>query len=126
MILVDTSVWIEIFKKKIILSEAEIPLLATCLPIYQEVLQGVRSDLQKKVIQASFDQLIMLSEPLDRQTFARAAELYRTCRKNGITIRSSVDCLIAAIAEQHSAIVWTLDRDLMQLSRFAEMTLRKE
>jgi predicted nucleic acid-binding protein len=125
MILVDTSVWIEVFSKRIQLDEREFPLLATCLPIYQEVLQGIRSDLQKKMIQSSFDHLVMLSDPLDRKTFARAADLYRVCRKNGVTIRSTIDCLIAAIAEQHSVTVWTLDRDLIKLSQFAEFGIKE-
>lgn len=101
----NTSIWIEIFKGKIRLTEAEVPLLATCLPVYQEILQGIRSDLQKKTIQSSFEHLIVLGDPLDRKTFVRAADLYRTCRKNGVTIRSSVDCLIAAVAEQYSAVL---------------------
>jgi hypothetical protein len=124
MILVDTSVWIEIFKGRIKIDDREFPILATCLPVYQEVLQGIKSDLQKRTIQASFDHLIMLSEPLSRATYRRAADLYRVCRKNGSTIRSSVDCLIAAIAEENSAIIWTLDRDLVTLSRYAEFHIR--
>ena len=105
MILVDTSVLIDFFKgvknptklslKSIL--EQDIPFGITSL-IYQEVLQGAKSekeyaDLKKYLISQRF---FHPQDPID--TFAKAAGIYFRCRKKGITVRSTVDCLIAQIA----------------------------
>jgi predicted nucleic acid-binding protein len=44
--------------------------------------------------------------------YLRAAEIYRILRQKGTTVRSTVDCLIAALAEKNGCWVLTRDRDL--------------
>ena len=124
LILLDTSVWIEHFKERVKINEEEIPFFATCLPVYQEVLQGIRLDAQKRLVTEAFSHLKFLCDPLEKPIFERAVELFRFCRKNGYTIRSSADCLIAAIAEKNEAILWTRDRDFEVLKRFGEFEVR--
>jgi len=124
MILLDTSVWIQAFRGKLVIPQQEVGILATCLPVYQEVLQGVRSDLHKKTVEKSMNHLVMLEEPLPRTTVQKAIDIYRTARKSGVTIRSSTDCLIAAIAISSNATLWTLDRDFTKIAKFTELKLR--
>ena len=46
-----------------------------------------------------------------RQTFLAAADMYRSLRRRGITIRKSVDCMIAAVAIEHDLPLLHNDRD---------------
>jgi predicted nucleic acid-binding protein len=44
--------------------------------------------------------------------YVRAAALYRSLRKRGVTVRSTIDCLIAILAEENACVVLARDRDL--------------
>lgn len=122
MILVDTSVWIELLgpapKKRV--RPDLVPRLATCGPVIQEVLQGARAQVLPR-IRAGMLALPRLGGPLDVELHLEAAALYRRARERGVTVRSSVDCLIAAIALRHDATVWHADRDYDALARFASL-----
>ena len=104
-ILVDTSVWIDSFNPKIKTPEKEILTLliqndspiCLCPVIYQEILQGIREDNTFKRIKFILQQYRMIDIDLLYVT-NYAVDLYRHLRKKGITIRKSVDCLIASYA----------------------------
>ena len=51
----------------------------------------------------------------------RAADLYRRCRARGSTIRSPLDCLIAAVAIRIDAAVLHEDRDFDALAQYTEL-----
>jgi len=53
--------------------------------------------------------------------FEEAAQLYRLARRQGVTIRSSVDCLIAATAIRHDLVVLHSDRDFPLLARVSAL-----
>ena len=55
------------------------------------------------------------------ELFLEAADLYAAARRRGITIRSSVDCLIASIAIWHKTPVWHCDRDFDRLAAFTRL-----
>ena len=74
-----------------------------------EVLQGVREEKEYVAIKQQFENLIYLGD--DRSTFELGATLYRELRRKGITIRNSVDCLIAATVIQHHVNFLENDRD---------------
>jgi len=65
--------------------------------------------------------LPMLSNPLPRAAFLSAAELYRLGRAKGYTIRSSTDCLVAAIAIDNGVPVWHKDRDFESIARYTSL-----
>ena len=46
----------------------------------------------------------------------RAAELYRSARRSGITIRSTVDCLIASVCIRERVPILHADRDFDRLA----------
>src|SRR3954454_13212459 len=108
MILVDSSIWIELLAAtpRYTLKKEVLPRLVTCGPVIQEVLQGLRPGQQSEVFRSAFLALPVLSDPVPLELFLSAAEIYRQGRRRGITVRSSVDCLIAAIAIAYGIPVW--------------------
>jgi predicted nucleic acid-binding protein len=92
--------------------------LATCGPILQEVFQGLQPGPWNDGFQQAFLALPCLSDPLPARTFQQAAEIYRLGRWKGYTIRSSTDCLIAAVAIEERVPVWHRDRDFAVIARF--------
>jgi len=120
MILVDTSIWIELLtaKPRSIIREEDILRFVTCGPVVQEVLQGLRPGLQSDAFRTAFLAIPVLSDPIPLALFVSAADIYRQGRRRGITIRSSADCLIAAIAIDHGIPVWHRDRDFSAIARY--------
>ena len=123
MVLVDTSVWIDYLRERRTdqvvwfegILEKDISYGITSV-IYQELLQGAES-------QKSYDRLDeYLStqhfyEPLDPiESYREAARIYFNCRRSGITIRSTIDCLIAQVAIEHDLELLARDRDFTFIS----------
>ena len=123
MILVDTSVWIEILNGRLGSSIETDSLFrfVTCPPVVQEVLQGLRRGAGSDAFREAFLALPCLGDPLPLTTFLAAAEIYRQGRSKGYTIRSSTDCLIAAIAIEHAVPVWHKDRDFTQIAGYTNL-----
>lgn len=119
MTLVDTSIWIEVFRLREPLDlESIVPFdeVVTCGPVVQEVLQGFRDDSAFQRARIGMRNLPWLESPMSGAVFETAAELYRSARRRGLTVRSSADCLIAACAIRHDAEVLHRDRDFSQLA----------
>jgi hypothetical protein len=127
VILVDTSVWIEVFRARRPLDlEASVDLddVATCLPIVQEVLQGFREEKAYRRARDAMLSFPIVESPLGSDVFLDAVGLYRAARRGGRTIRSSVDCLIAACAIRHDLEVLHRDRDFAVLSQVSALRER--
>ena len=127
MILVDTSVWIAVFRKNAALrieDAVEFDEIATCLPVIQEVLQGFREERAYRMARDAMTALPIVESPMEESLFIEAAELYRAARRQGLTIRSAVDCLIAACAMRHDLPVLHMDRDYELLARVSTLTAR--
>ena len=127
MFLVDTSIWIEVFKKRSALDlEALLPFdeIVTCLPVVQEVLQGFRDEGAYRTAYEAMHAIPIVDAPLGRDVFDEAIQLFRSCRRNGYTIRSGVDCLIAASAIRHQLTVVHKDRDFDTLARLSPLLVR--
>jgi predicted nucleic acid-binding protein len=123
MILVDTSVWIEMLAGRpgYDMRQEDLPLLATCAPVIQEIVQGLRPGAESEKFRRAFLAIPVLGDPLPLSTFLAAADIYRQGRRKGFTIRSSVDCLVAAIALEHKVPVWHRDRDFTAIARFTAL-----
>jgi len=59
-----------------------------------------------------------VSDPLSIGTYLQAADIYRQGRRKGFTIRSSTDCLIAAIAIENRVPLWHRDRDFAAIAKY--------
>ena len=128
MVLIDTSVWIEVFRRRNPLDlEALVSIedLATCLPVIQEVLQGFGDETAFRKARESMFSLPVVESPLEAVVFEEAVGLYRTARGKGFTIRSSVDCLIAACALRNDLEVWHRDRDFSAIARVSRLRERE-
>lgn len=128
MVLVDTSIWIEVFRKQAPLSlEAVVPLddVVTCLPIIQEVLQGFGAEREFRIARDAMASLPIVEDPLGARIFHDAVDLYRLARRSGRTVRSHVDCLIAACAIRHHLEVLHRDRDFEALAAVSNLETRR-
>ncbi len=125
MILVDSSLWIDLLidPRRVPEAASHIDELAACGPVVQEVLQGL--DMRKPAaatMRESFLELPRLSDPLSSDLFLDAAEIYQEGRRRGYTIRSGVDCLIAAICGIHNNVdLWHRDRDYATIARYTPL-----
>jgi predicted nucleic acid-binding protein len=127
MILVDTSIWIEVFRKKSPLQiegVVEFDDIVTCLPVIQEVLQGFREERAYRVARDAMMALPIIESPMEESLFIEAAGLYRSARRQGLTMRSSVDCLVAACALRHDMPVLHKDRDYDVLARVSPLVAK--
>jgi predicted nucleic acid-binding protein len=126
MVLVDTTVWIDFFGGKPTSESAELERLlneeedvCTCGVILTEVLQGICDDKDYRHTLSRFDSLLFL--PMSRETYVRAAELYRILRQRGVTIRKPVDCMIASVAIEHDVPLLHKDRDFDPIETYCEL-----
>jgi hypothetical protein len=127
VILVDSSVWIEVVRRNRPLDLAaivEFDEIVTCLPVVQEVLQGFRDERAYRVARESMLALPIVEAPLAEPTVLDAVDLYRSARRAGRTVRSSVDCLIAACAIRHDLEVLHRDRDYAALAAVSSLRAR--
>lgn len=127
MVLVDTSVWIEVFRKPSRMQLADvvdIDEVVTCLPVVQEILQGFDGEAAFLRARQALLAFPIVESPIGEGVFLEAADLYRAGRRMGVTIRSSVDCLIAACAIRHQLEVVHCDRDFDQIAKIAPLRSR--
>lgn len=113
MVIVDTSAWIEFFRRdgdlkvklavKALLDEYEATL---CGPVEMEFLGGAFPHERPK-IQAWFDIIPYL--PNDQKIWRRAAETYAELRIKGVTIPWN-DILIANLSIEHGHRIYAVDR----------------
>jgi predicted nucleic acid-binding protein len=124
MILVDTSVLIDFLKdiknpatdKFTEIIDLNIPFGITS-HIYQELLQGASSQKDFDVLKKYLDTFTFFS-PLDKKdSYAQAANIYFHCRKKGITVRSSVDCIIAQIVLEQDLKLLHNDKDFENIKQ---------
>ncbi len=118
--IVDTSVWVEVFRKPSrfrLESAVELDEVVTCPPVIQEVLQGFRDARAYAVARDAMLALPRVESPLAVEVFVDAANLYRGARRSGLTVRSGVDCLVAACAIRNGLTVLHRDRDFDALAR---------
>lgn len=127
MLLVDTSIWIEVFRRESrfeLTRIAEVDEWVVCLPVIQEVLQGFRDESAHRTALGALLAMPIVESPLEEAVFLEAAELFRAARRVGRTVRSGVDCLIAACAIRHDLEVLHHDRDFEILAGVSALRAR--
>ncbi len=96
MLLVDTSLWIEVFRKPSRLdlrTVVDLDEVVTCLPVIQEVLQGFREESAFRIAREAMLAFPIVEAPLSIEVFEDAVFLYRSARRRGITVRSRLQQL---------------------------------
>ena len=128
MVLVDTSVWIEVFRNPARISleqTVDFDDVVTCLPVVQEVLQGFRDERAYGRVRQAMLALPIVDSPMPADVFLQAADLYRAGRRAGVTIRSGVDCLVAACAIRHRLELLHHDRDYDAIAKVSPLHVRR-
>jgi hypothetical protein len=124
MILVDTSVLIGF------LAGADTPgtrylerLETAAAPFYlapviiQEVLQGAGDIEQWRKLEGYLTNQLCVEPQHGMKSHVEAARIYFECRRKGLTVRSTTDCLIAQIALEHGFSLLHEDRDFDAIQR---------
>jgi predicted nucleic acid-binding protein len=128
VVLVDTSAWVEVFRKPSRLRLEDVvdfDEVVTCLPVVQEVLQGFTSDIAFRAARDAMLALPAVESPIGERVYLEAVDLYRRGRRAGLTVRSGIDCLIAACAIRHGLTVLHTDRDYAAIARISELQQRQ-
>ena len=127
--IIDTSAWVEYLRATqspshhVLRSavESEAPL-ATPTPVVMELLAGCATERAAREIQHLLARFEIL-EVEGLADFEDAALIQRTCRRNGETVRSMIDCLIAAIALRERRPLLAVDRDFEVIARHVGLHL---
>lgn len=131
MVLIDTSAFIEFLNHTGSPFDREIERLivnnedaAIADIVLTEILQGIRADKEYNEAKKS-----LLSFPIyslkNHDSYIAAAELYRKCRKKGITVRTTVDMLIAQIAIENDLLLLHNDKDFDSIARISSLKVHK-
>ena len=124
MILVDTSVLIGFFrnsksapcKKMDYIIDNDIPF-GICNYVYQELLQGSLNEKEYILLKEYLETLTFYELLHGKQSFENAALMYINCRQKGITIRSTLDLIIAEIAIENNVYLLHDDADFKNISK---------
>jgi len=120
MILVDTSVWIEVLKDKTgnkvsaFLERTENDIVVFSRFIQLELLQGAKDEREWNRL----DEYLAPQYYLEAvgTTWRNAARVFFDLRKSGVTVRSPIDCCIACIAMEAPALLLHRDRDFEKIA----------
>ncbi len=122
MVLIDTTVWIDFFAGRQLPHVAALERLikdkediCICGIILAEVLHGIWQESEFRKTKDLFNVMIFL--PMPYSVFLGGAEIYRTLRRKGITIRNSVDCMIASVAIENDIMLLHNDRDFLPIEK---------
>ena len=123
MYLVDTSVWLDYingrdcehvqFLDNILNNPIAIGLNEF---IYMEILQGAKNQKMFDQFNAYFSSQSFYTFKHTNSAHAAAAKIFFNCRRQGITVRSSMDCLIAQCAIENKVTLLHNDRDFVQIA----------
>ncbi len=126
MYLIDTSVLIDFLKgtetqqsrkfEKIL--QNQIPFGISAFT-YQETLQGAKDKKEYDKLN-TYLSTQKIYYPKDK-SYEASANLFFLCRKSGITIRSTIDALIATIAIEYNLILLHSDKDFDYIAKVVDL-----
>jgi predicted nucleic acid-binding protein len=129
VILADTSAWVEFDRAtgsavdrrltELIRSEGS---LAVTEPVIMEVVAGARTDDREADLRRLLLRFDLLGFDVAAD-FDAAAAIYRRCRREGVTPRGLIDCMIASVARRHQATLLAADVDLGRVARVVGIDL---
>lgn len=129
MILLDTSALIEFLNRTGSVVDTAVEAfianntdVAIADIVLTEVLQGIRNEREYREVLASLRSLPILVLK-NHDSYIEAANLYRKCRTKGLTIRSTIDLLIAQTAIENDAALLHNDRDFEAIASVSSLRL---
>jgi predicted nucleic acid-binding protein len=130
MIVVDSSVWIDYFNGKItkqtdlLDSLFGIELIVIGDIILTEVLQGFQDDKDFNKAWKLLDSLFF-SPMLGKELALKSAENYRILRKRGVTVRKTIDVIIATFCITNNLPLLHSDKDFKPMEKFLGLKVLK-
>ena len=130
MIVVDSSIWIDYFNGEINKKTDWFDRALGTEPIIvgdiilTEVLQGFQSDKDFKTAK----QLLMefpFMEMLGRELALKSALNYRSLRKNGVTVRKTIDVMIGTFCIENNFTLFHNDKDFTPLEKHLKLKVVK-
>jgi predicted nucleic acid-binding protein len=115
VLLADTSAWIEYLRGtgspvNVRLRESiRAGEIVVTDPVILEVMAGAGRGLEDKILRLLSEQDYEPVAP--RVDWLDAAAMYRSCRRQGVTVRAHADCLIATVAIRRGVPILHADRD---------------
>ena len=122
MILVDSSVWIDLLNNVVTDPVRRLRALLPTTPlligdlILCEVLQGFRIEAEAKLVERSLSRFEAVSL-IDPELAVKAAANYRFLRRRGITVRKTIDVIIATYCIERGHSLLHSDRDFAPMER---------
>lgn len=122
MILVDSSVWIDLLNNVVTEPVRRLRALLPTTPlligdlILCEVLQGFRIEAQARLVERSLSRFEAVSL-IDPELAVKAAANYRVLRRRGITVRKTIDVIIATYCIERGHSLLHSDRDFAPMER---------
>ena len=123
MYLVDTSIWIDFVRGR---DGQHVNFLEEILPntlavaitplVFMEILQSARDIRSYQRLEKYFGGQRFVEFDRPAISHAAAARIFIDCKKQGLTIRSSVDCLIAQCAIENDLTLFHHDRDFQHIA----------
>ena len=129
MVLIDTSVWINVFKDNSGIYSQQLQALVgeeeIALTRFQqlELLQGARDEKEWILLSDYLDNQLYLEVGSD--TWQAAARIYFDLRRSGVTVRSPIDCCIAQIAIENEVLLIHDDRDFEVIAGVVGLVQRR-
>jgi predicted nucleic acid-binding protein len=129
MILVDTSVWVAVFRDKTgTAAETFHEKIGTDIYVLSrftqlELLQGARDEGEWRRLNEYLATQYYLEAQED--TWKEAARIYFELRRKGITLSSPIDCCIAQIAMETGALLLHRDQDFETITRIRPLTVER-
>lgn len=131
MLLIDTSIWIEVLRDK---SQVKAMKLKTIiaekkyyLPVFftkMELLQGCKDEIEWAKM-SSYLAVQNYLEPDYSSIWENSARLYFELRRRGVTIRSNIDCAISIMAIENNLILYHYDRDFEAIAKYTVLKQKK-
>jgi len=129
VILVDTSVWIDVLRdrtgRRSVALEAALDGEDTVLSRFQqlELLQGALDEREWNLLREYLDVQQYLE--CTSTSWTDAARIYFDLRKRGKTVRSPIDCCIAQLAIEHDVLLLHRDRDFEVIAEVTPLSQKR-
>ncbi len=129
MIIVDTSVWIEVLRDKTgktvqaFRERISIENCVFCRFTQLELLQGSKDEMEWKRLDDYLSTQFYLEAT--EKTWREAARIFFELRRKGITLSSPVDCCIAQIAIESKVLLLHRDEDFERIARIRPLAIER-
>lgn len=129
MILIDTSVWVEVLRDKtgrivkVFRERIGDEVIAFSRFTQLELLQGAKNEQEWQQLDTYLTTQHYLETTED--TWRDAARIYFECRKSGITINSPIDCCIAQLAIETQVLLLHRDKDFKRIARIRPLAAER-